>query len=228
MIHCLPITHLRLPSAHCTEPLPAPGAAQACPMCLRSPTNQLTSQGDSRQHRPIEKAARFTPVLSQLGGFTRERPAIIRSRTLATDALIGDRRAGSQGVRPLAPLPFTAIPNQRNSTDPLGFARPFVPSSPSPKPRLRVNRIGGLTSFDLLPGALGNGFRDSSDDLAQLSGLSYLRGRFPGSNNRQDSTSPGGMCRRAANAHLPWLLRMSGMLRKRVTFFISRHLTKNH
>jgi hypothetical protein len=34
--------------------------------------------------------------------------------------------------------------NQRNFADPLGFARPFAPSSPRPDTRLRAARIGGF------------------------------------------------------------------------------------
>lgn len=86
-------------------------------------------------------------------------------------ALIGSRPSGLPGLRPLAPLPFTAASNQRNLSDPLGFARPFVPSSPSPKPRLRAQRIGGVTSFDLSSGVPGNEFRDSLDYPARPVGF---------------------------------------------------------
>ena len=181
------MAHSRFYPAHWPEPLTAPGAAQACPTCLPSPANQQTSQGDSRPDRPIERAVRFAPVPSQLGDFTEGQPAVFPFRIPATNALIGGRRAGSQGFRPLTPLPSTPAPNQRNSANPLGFARPFVPSSPSPKPRLRAQRIGGLTSFDLSPGALGNEFRDSLKDLARQAGLPNFAVVFPVPDDRRDS-----------------------------------------
>ncbi|OJV11823.1 MAG: hypothetical protein BGO12_08350 [Verrucomicrobia bacterium 61-8] len=86
-------------------------------------------------------------------------------------ALIGHRRAGSPGLRPLAPLPSTSAPNQRTFADLPGCARPFLPSSPSPKPRLRAERIGGVISFDLSSGVLGNEFRDSLNYLVRPFGF---------------------------------------------------------
>ncbi len=56
-------------------------------------------------------------------------------RTPASGTLIGHRHAGLLGLRPLAPLPSMAMANQSNVPDRLGCARPFVPSSPSSKPR---------------------------------------------------------------------------------------------
>ena len=41
---------------------------------------------------------------------------------------------------------FGAAVKQRTSSDPLGFARPFIPTSPRPDTRLRAERIGGWTS----------------------------------------------------------------------------------
>ncbi len=64
------ITQPRGKSAHWLEPLTASGAAQACPSCLPSPANQLTSSGDLRPSRPMEKARRFAPEPSPLGGVT--------------------------------------------------------------------------------------------------------------------------------------------------------------
>jgi hypothetical protein len=46
--------------------------------------------------------------------------------------------------RVLAALVFGAAANQRKLTDSLGFARPFIPSSPRPDTRLRAERIGGF------------------------------------------------------------------------------------
>ena len=51
--------------------------------------------------------------------------------------------------RVLAAPGFGTAANQRNFPDPLGFARPFAPSSPRPDTRLRAQRIGG---FILTPG----------------------------------------------------------------------------
>lgn len=70
MTSSLPITRPRGKSAHWLEPLTASGAAQACPLCLPSPANQLTSFGDLRPTRPMEKARRFAPEPSPLGGVT--------------------------------------------------------------------------------------------------------------------------------------------------------------
>jgi len=139
------IAHMRLSSAHFPEPLKAPGATFSRPECPASPSNQLTCQSDFRSYRPIETLPRFAPAASRIGGNTL-RPAVFSFRILAIDALIGIRCAGSQGFRPLAPLPFATYRNQRNFTDSLGFIRPFVPSSPLPKSPLRTKRISGLIS----------------------------------------------------------------------------------
>jgi len=184
------LAHPRFCSARWPKPLTASGAAQTCPACLPSPTNQLTFLDDPRPSRPLKQGPRCAPCHASIGSFTQGRPAVFPSRNLAMDALIGNRRAGSQGHRPLAPLPFTSAPNQRTFTDRPDCARPFLPSSPSPKPRLRAERIGGVTSFDLSSGVPGNEFRDSSNYPARPIGHSYLPGHFPPSNDRQDSTFP--------------------------------------
>ena len=54
--------------------------------------------------------------------------------------------------RVLAAPGFGTAANQRNFPDPLGFARPFAPSSPRPDTRLRAQRIGGF----ILPPARGS------------------------------------------------------------------------
>lgn len=54
--------------------------------------------------------------------------------------------------RVLAAPGFGTDANQRNFPDPLGFARPFAPSTPRPDTRLRAQRIGGFT----LPAAPGS------------------------------------------------------------------------
>ena len=61
--------HPRFCSAHCSHPATAPGAAQACPLCLPSGSNQPTGGGDPRPGRPVEKFFRFAFRTSQLGSF---------------------------------------------------------------------------------------------------------------------------------------------------------------
>jgi hypothetical protein len=155
------MAHPRIGSARWPEPLTASGAAQACPTCLPSPANQLTFRDGPRIGRPLKQGSRFAPCHASIGGCTRGRPAAFPPRTKAITALIGHRRAGSPGLRPLAPLPSASAPNQRTFADQRGCVRPFLPFSPSPKPRLRAERIGGVTSFDLSSGVPGNEFRDS-------------------------------------------------------------------
>lgn len=62
-------SHTRSPAAHCSHPATAPGAAQACPLCLPSGSNQRTSGGDPLPGRPVEKSFRFAFRTSQLGSF---------------------------------------------------------------------------------------------------------------------------------------------------------------
>ena len=51
------------------------------------------------------------------------------------------------GRRVLAAPTFGKAAKERTSSDLLGFARPFIPSSPRcPDTRLRAERIGGWTS----------------------------------------------------------------------------------
>ena len=66
---CFLTAHVRIISAHCSHPLTAPGAAQACPLCLPSGSNQRSGNGDFRLVRPVEKAFRFAFRTSQLGSF---------------------------------------------------------------------------------------------------------------------------------------------------------------
>jgi hypothetical protein len=135
------------PIAQRSEPVNFPRSHTARPRfgsarwpAAHAPTaNQLTRQDDSRPDRPLIQGVRSASVPASIAGFTGDRPASFPLHTPALDALIGDRRAGSLGLRPLAPLPFTAAPNQRKTADPLGFARPFPPSSP-PDTRLRASR----------------------------------------------------------------------------------------
>lgn len=134
-------------------------------------------------------------------------------------ALVWARGSGSLGLRFLAPLPYAHDPNQRSFTDRLGFARPFVLSSHLPSVGLRGKRTGGFDLIDLSPGAAENEFCGSLSDLSRTSRISDLSGRFPESNDRQESTFPGGKCRRAAGAQFPPFLRVSGTLRKHSPFF---------
>ncbi len=208
------MAHPRRGSAHWPEPPTASGTAVARPSCLPSLANQLTFQADPRRSRPLKQGPRFAPCRVSIGGCTRSRPTGLPSCTLAMGALIGNRLAGVLGLRPLAPLPFMAVPNQHNFSDPLGFARPFHPSSPSQNPRLRAERIGGWTSFDLFFGVLGNVVPGLLRTTARLAGLSYLCGRFPISNDRQDSTFPRESSGRAALAIFPPFFRVSGTLQR--------------
>ena len=70
-------SHTRSPAAHCSHPATAPEAAQACPSCLPSGSNQRTGGADPRLGRPVEKAFRFAFRTSQLGSFI---PRTARSR----------------------------------------------------------------------------------------------------------------------------------------------------
>jgi len=165
--------------------------------------NQLTRQDDSRPDRPLIQGVRSASVPASIGDFTRGRPPGFPLRTQTFDALIGNRRAGSPGFRPLAPLPSALVSNQRTFADRPGFARPFLPSSSSPKPRLRAERIGGVTSFDLSSGVLGNEFRAASAHFTPTGRAPYLSVHFPPSNDRRESTFRTEKCRRAADAQFP-------------------------
>lgn len=191
------------------------------PVPLAAPANQLTFPGGPRLgRRPFERAVRCAPVLPQISGDDLRRPTVpgifatvahagqttfltTPSRIRGCVALICNLGSGCRGLRPLVPPVLANAANQRSFTDPLGSARPFVESSLVPLARLRVQRIGGVISRDFPPGVLGHRFRDSSNDLARHSELSDLRGRFPGSNDRQDSTFSRKKCRRAAGAYVP-------------------------
>ncbi len=109
-------------------------------------------------------------------------------RNIAPDALNCGHCSGQRALRFLGPSAIADAASHRSFPELTGFIRPFSPSSPAPNSRLRTQRTGDLTSFDLSTGVLGNGFRDSSNNPAQQIGLSYLRGRFPGPNDRRDST----------------------------------------
>ena len=161
------MAHPRFCPAHWPEPLTASGAAQACPSCLPSPANQLTRQDGSRPGRPLATGNRFALRRFPIGSLTPGRPAFLPSRIRGCGALICSLCFGRLGLRPLAPPVLADAANQRNFLDPLGIARPFVPSSLVPPSRLRVKRIGGVTtsSADI-------DRHHSSGSLADLSGNS--------------------------------------------------------
>ena len=62
-------SHTRSPAAHCSHPATAPGAAQACPLCLPSGSNQRTCVGHPLLGRPVENSFRFALRTFQLGSF---------------------------------------------------------------------------------------------------------------------------------------------------------------
>ncbi len=289
------LPHLRFLAAHWEDPLTAPEAAQACPAGLPSPLNQLIRNGELRTGRPIERAVRFAPVPSQLGGLTFTRPAVLLLPIPACAALMTASGSAGQRLRSLAPPCFAGVCHQRNLPDSLSFARPllssspsaplqfrakaigsftfprpafsfspdpdtandplicgvrevwpglrplaqaasaepanqltcfdilkkgrsFLPSSLSPKPRLRAERNGGQTSLNPSTGVPEYEFRDSSNYQTGLTGHGYLRGHFPRSNDRQDSTFPRESSGRAAAAISPSVFRVSGTLQKPPAF----------
>lgn len=209
------MAHGRFHFAHWRQPLTAPGAAQACPACLPSPANQQTSQGDLRLARRIERSVRFTPRPSQLGDIPQV--AVSSIRIPATKALMRNSRTGTQGLRPLTPLSSASVPHQRNTTDPLGFARPFIPSSLRQRLRLRADRIGSF--LDPSNGVLGKVFRASCQHLLDQAEFLTLAVVFPVPDDRRDMHFPRGKVRSGPLAlNLPPFLRGSGPLRRDSAF----------
>jgi hypothetical protein len=83
------------------------------------------------------------------------------------------------GRRVLAAPAFGKAANQRTSSDPLGFARPFIPSSPRrPDTRLRTERVGGWTS------------RATCHARRKTQAFPDLSDQAPGSDVIQDSDFP--------------------------------------
>ena len=95
------IAHPRFYSAHCSHPLTAPRAAQACPLCLPSGSNQRTCVGHPRLGRPVEKSFRFALRTSQLGSFipgtARFLPSLSRIVHIP-DHAVSDRRTCETGL----------------------------------------------------------------------------------------------------------------------------------
>ncbi len=191
------------------------------PAAFTDTANQLTFPEYPDSCRPFERAVRFAPMPSRIGVFTFMHPAFAPApvRNLAPVALICGHCSGRRALRFLGPSAIADAAMQRTFPRPSGSFRPFSPSSPAPNSRLRTKRKGDGICFDLSTGVLGNEFRDSSNNPAQQIGLSYLRGHFPGPNDRQDSTFSRKKCGRAAGAIFPPLLRVSGTLRREFPFF---------
>ncbi len=143
-------------------------------------------------------------------------------RIPAFSAFIEGRLPGSLGLRPLAPLPSKASFNQRTLSNPVDLARPFHPSSPCQRLRLRAERIGGWTSFDFSTGVLGNGFRASYQYFLDQAKFLTLAVVFPVPDDRRDMHFPRGKVRSGPLTLIfPLFLRESGSLRKDSTF--SKH-----
>ena len=98
---CSHMAHSRFYSAHCSHPATAPGAAQACPLCLPSGSNQRTCGGHPRLGRPVEKSFRFAFRTSQLGSFipgtARFLPSLSRIVHIP-DHAVSDRRTCETGL----------------------------------------------------------------------------------------------------------------------------------
>ena len=129
--------------------------------------------------------------------------------------------SGRRALRVLGPSAIADAAIQPTFPESSGFVRPFFPSAPSHKPRLRADRKGGGIRFDLSSGVLENQFRDSlndpgSTDRVFLPSRSFSGVKRPsGSNDRQECTFPGGKCGRALSLNL----RASGTLRRDSPFF---------
>lgn len=202
-------------------PIPAPNALMSVPCSGRQGLRPLVPPfltGASHQRHPSDSlgyARPFAPSLpfrpdtrrrtERFGAFTCDRPAFSPKPPPASDGnpLICGVREVWPGLRPLAQAAFTEPANQLTCFDPLRLARPFLPSSLSSKPRLRAERFGGLNLLDLLCGVPGNPFSASLHTPARVSGLSISAVILPGPNDRQDSTFPRKVRRRAAGAHFP-------------------------
>jgi hypothetical protein len=211
----------RLDRAHLHPSLRQGGRRVLAAPAFGTAANQRTFKDDPRPGRLIERAVSSASVPSQLGGFTMRRPAFSPTpwQNFAPNALNCGHCLGRRALRVLDPSAIADAAIQPNFPESSGFVRPFFPSSPSHKPRLRAKRKGGGICFDLSSGVLGNQFRGSLNHPARRTGLSYLRVRFPGSNDRQECTFPGGKCERAAFAQFPAVPARVRHASEGVTFF---------
>ncbi len=112
----------------------------------------------------------------------------------------------------------TCLPSPYNQLTVKDDSRHDLPMQRGVRPSSRHSALGVGTSFDFSNGVLENQFQDSLNNPALQSGFSQLGVRFPGSNDRQDSTFSRKVRRRAADAHFPPFLRVSGTLRKEPPF----------
>lgn len=151
--------------------VPVPPSAYAC----LSGANRLTCGNEYRPGRPFAVNLR---LLSRIGGSTFGECPIHTMPSPAWYALVNASRSGGQRLRPLAPSLLARAIHQRHLSDLLVWSRPFDPSSLSSKPRLRAERFGGLTHFDLSIGVLGNDVPGLLVSTIRTVGVSHLRGRF--------------------------------------------------
>ena len=202
-------------------PIPAPNALMSVPCSGRQGRRPLAPPfltGASHQRhlpdslgcaRPFVPSLPFRPDTrrrtERFGAFTCDRPAFSPQPHPASEGnpLICGVREVWPGLRPLAQTAFAEPANQHTRFDFLISARPFLPSSLSSKPRLRAERNGGLNPLDLLCGVPENLFPASLHTPARASGLTISAVILPGPNDRQDSTFPRKVRRRAAGAHFP-------------------------
>ena len=186
------LAHPRLDRAHLHPSLRQGGRRVLAAPAFATAANQRTFKDDPRPGRPVERAVRSASVPSQFGGFTLRRTAFSSApwQNCAPNAPYCGHCSGRRVFRVLGPSAIADAAIERSFPESSCFVRPFCPSSPSPKTLLRAKRKGGGICFDLSTGVLGKQLRDSLNDPARQTGLSYLRGHFPGSNDRQDCTFP--------------------------------------
>jgi hypothetical protein len=182
--------HPRLHRAHLHPSLRQGGRRDLAAPTFGTAANQGTLKNDLLSGGPFERGVRFASVLSQLGGFTMRRPAFSPWQNFASNALNCGHCSGRWALRVRGPSAIADAAIRRSFPESSGFVCPFFPSSLSPKTLLRAKRKGGGIQFDLSSGAFGNQPRGSLSDSARQTGLSYLRVRFPGSNDRQECTFP--------------------------------------
>jgi hypothetical protein len=117
-----------------------------------------------------------------------------------------------QGGRQVLAAPvFGKAADQRTSSDPLGFARAFIPSSPRhPDTRLPAERIGGSTS------------RATCHARRTTQAFPDLADQGPGSDVMQDSDFPWEIAERFFDSQKISALRASGALRVNLFSFYQR------